>query len=84
MRQKSILLSFIEAVDLINKDHRATALRAVGARLIDGRPNFLHPTEHRRHRNEMRLDPPRDQLRDGGFACSGRAPQYQRMDLPRL
>ena len=45
-RQQGVLLAFVEAVNLVNKQDGAAPLRSVALRLLHGRADVFHTAEH--------------------------------------
>jgi hypothetical protein len=59
MRQEGVLLGLVEAVHLVDEDHRARGPRrrfALG--LLDGLADVLHAGQHRRQHDELRVHAP--------------------------
>ena len=73
--KKGVLLSFIEAMNLIDKDNRpsaeVTGFRCIGHNLFD----FLDSAENGGELNEVRLRDSRDDLRERCLSHSGRSPE---------
>ena len=88
MRQKSILLTFIESVHLINKyDGPFTLVPAqpepdIG--LLHGLTNVFHTAEHCRHGDEVRIKTVSHQPCDGSFTDTRRSPQNATVRLTGL
>ncbi len=81
MRQEGILLCLVEAMHLIQEQHRRAPLGRGLLRLGHGIANVLDAGLHRRQRDELRLRARGDQPRERGLAGAGRAPQDQRVRL---
>ncbi|MNF98103.1 hypothetical protein D3C84_809510 [compost metagenome] len=80
IRQERILLGLVEAVHFIDEQNRAPAiLRGLLLGNFHRLANFLHASQYRRHRFEMRLGHFRQQPRQGGFAHPRRSPENHRM-----
>ena len=84
VRQESILLRLIEAVNLVDENDGARAVLprplGVGHHLLD----FLDPSEDGGELDELRLGHVRDDLRQRGFARARRAPENQRARIVAL
>jgi hypothetical protein len=78
------LLSLVEAVHLVDEDHRAPARRLHHLGALDRLADVLHTTEHRRHGDELRIEGVGHQPRQRGLAHARRAPQDHRMQPPRI
>ena len=76
--QKRILLRFVEAVHLVEEQHRV-ARAAQAARLLDHRTDVLDARKHRRQRDELGMGAGRHQARQRRLAGSRRPPQDHRM-----
>ncbi len=50
--QERVLLSFVEAVDLIDEEHRAQPAAPLFLRGLDLLPQLAHAGQHRRERDE--------------------------------
>src|SRR5581483_4593980 len=78
MRQECILLGFIEAVDLVDKNHGPGAILprpfGIGHHLL----NLFDPGQHGGELDELRLGHVGDDLRQRGLAGSGRPPEDER------
>jgi hypothetical protein len=76
MRQKGVLLAFVEAVHLVDKDDGAPpALRLPDAGLLHGLADVLDAAQHGRDGDEVRVKTAGHEPRDGGLAHAGRAPE---------
>jgi hypothetical protein len=76
MRQKRVLLAFVETVHLVDKhDGAATALRLPDAGLLHRLADVLDAAQHRRDGDEVRVKTAGHEPRDGGLAHAGRAPE---------
>ena len=85
MRQECVLLAFVEAMHLIDKqDGAALQIIAVDGRALDGFANFLDPRQHCRQRNKIGFECRCHQTRNGGFADPWRPPQDHRMRLAAI
>ena len=80
--QEAVLLGAVEAVDLVHKQECALAGRAAGAGRLENLLEVGDAREDRRHRLEMKPDAVGQQARDGGLAGAGRAPEYDRGEVP--
>ncbi|MNK98503.1 hypothetical protein D3C87_1188680 [compost metagenome] len=80
VRQKRILLGFVETVHFIDEQNRALAVLA-GLLLGDfnSLTDLFDPGEHCRDRFEVRIGDFREQPRQSGFTHSGRPPEDHRM-----
>ena len=78
------MLRLVEAVDFVHEDDSAGAVLArpfrVGHHLFD----FLNAGQHRGKFDELGVGHARDDLGEGGFADSGRAPEEQRAGIVAL
>ena len=82
VRQERVLLALVEAVDLVDEEHRAlAALVQRRPREVERLAQLLHAAEHGRHRGELRADPRREQARERRLAGPRRAPQDQRRQV---
>ncbi len=84
MRQKRILLGFVEAVNLVNKYDGARAVLSSALRLGHHLLDFLDPGQHSGELNELRLRDAGDDLRQRGFASTGRSPEDERAEIIAL
>ena len=79
--QERVLLGFVEAMYLVDKQHRI----APGLLLASGLGNRLadipHPGQHRGELQEVGLRMARRNARQGGFAHARRAPENHRVQL---
>ena len=77
MRQKCVLLTFVEAVDLIDKDDSpsAAALPQPHISLLDRFTNVFDAAQHCRHGDEVGVKAAGHQPGDGGFADTRWPPQ---------
>ena len=81
MGQKGILLRFIEAVHLVDEQHRGTVLLLLDqARLLHCGADILDPGEHRGKAEKMRAGVVRDDPGQGGFAGAWRTPEDHRVE----
>ncbi len=84
-REKSILLSLVEAMRFIDEQHGAALLStSERLRLIHRRPQFAHPGQHRREPNKLGLAGARHPFRQRGLAGSRGTPQHHGMGLAAL
>ena len=76
MGQKCILLRFIKAVNLIDKDQGRTSAWSETRCLspINGFANLLNTAQNGRDRDEMHMEGIRQQARQRGFPDPWRAP----------
>ena len=81
--QQSVLLAFVEAVNLVNEQNGAAPLCGMGLRLFHGGANVFHTAEHSRQRNERIVKRVRHQARQRGFTHAGRPPQNHGVRLAR-
>ena len=86
MRQKSILLAFVEAVHLVDKHNGALGGQRItlGQRLVHRFTDFFNTTEHRADGQELRIKGVSHQTCDGGFAHPWRPPQNAAVGLARF
>ena len=86
MRQKGILLAFVESVYLIYKHDGAPLLQPVTRCfcLLHGLANILHAAQHSADGDELRVKRIGHQPRNGRLACARRAPQDAAVRLARL
>ncbi len=83
--QERVLLRLVEAVDLVDEQHRAlVALIALLRRLGHRLAQILDARHDRRERDEARVRLGRQQARQRGLAGARRPPQDQRRQRPRL
>ena len=84
VRQKSVLLGFVEAMHLVDEDDGASAVLpcplGVGHDLLD----FLDPAEHGGELDEVGVSHAGDDLGQRGFAHAGRSPEDQRAGIVAL
>ena len=76
MGQEGILLRLVEAVRLIDEEHRRNA--GVGLCLGDGGAHVAHPGEHRREAGPTGAGGVGEELRQGRLAAARRPPQDHR------
>ena len=85
MRQKGVLLAFVEAVHLVHKDQRAPPTLSLGhLRFFHSLTNVFDPAQHSADGDELRVKRIRHQAGDGGLAGARRPPQDATVRLPRL
>ena len=83
MRQKSVLLRFIEAMNLINENHRRlTGCSHMLFRGFHCLPDFLHSGQNCRNRNERKIERICHQSGKCGLSDSGRPPQNHGVRMP--
>ena len=74
--QEGVLLGLVEAVDLVDEEHRAAAVHPLLlAGLLDHRPDLLDPGQHRREMNEVRPGVTGDDAGECRFPAAGRPPE---------
>jgi hypothetical protein len=78
VRQEGILLRLVEAVHLVDEEHRAAARTAQCLRLLDGFADVLHARQHGRQHDEVGPRGTGQQPRQRGLAHARRAPQDDR------
>ena len=83
MRQEPVLLSLVEAVDLVDEQQRALAVGAAVLGRLEDLPELRHAGEDRADLDEMRLCLARQQPGDGGLAHAGRTPEDERAERSR-
>ena len=84
MRQKRVLLRFVEAVDLIHEHSRSRAVLARSFRVRHDLLDFFDPRKHCAELDELRAGHVRDDLRQRGLTSSWRSPQDQGSDIVAL
>src|SRR5438094_6804575 len=84
MREKCILLRLIESVNLIDKDDRAVARPARLFRACHDFLNLFDSGQDRAEWNESGLGHLGDDLSEGCFTDTGRAPKDHRRNLVAL
>ena len=86
MRQKRVLLAFVEAVHLVHKHQGAPPFQPVARslRLLDRFADVLDATQHRADGDELRVKSVGHQPRNRGFSGARRPPQNAAMRLARL
>src|SRR4051795_2671009 len=82
--QKRILLRAVETMHLVDKQQRALAHLAPGARGVEHLLQIGDAGKHRGNLLEMQLGGIRQQPRHGGLAGAGRPPKHQRPQRARL
>ncbi len=84
-RQKRILLRLVEAVHFVDEENRVPAgLLQIELGAIHRFAYVLDAREHRRERDEFRVERLRHQPRERRLADAGRAPQDHRMRFARF
>ncbi len=75
VRKESVLLGFVETVNLIDEDDGTVA--GFGFQLRSGHDflDFLDAGEDRAERDEAGFGEPRDQTSQSGFPAAGRTPE---------
>ncbi len=84
VRQERVLLRLVEAMDLVDEEHRAAAGRA--APRTGRRDDVLDLADaggHRAERDELGVGRCRQEPRERRLACARRAPENQRMEQCR-
>ena len=86
MRQKSVLLAFVEAVHLVHKHDGALGVQAGAGDFgfIYGFADVFDAPQHRTDAQKLRLKRIGHQAGDGGFAHARRSPQNAAVRLARL
>ncbi len=85
VRKKRILLSLVEAMDLVDEEHRLLALeRQPVLRGLDDLPQLGNAPRHRRKRHEMGLRVPGDEMRQRRLARPRRPPKNHGGETIRL
>ncbi|VGP95111.1 hypothetical protein SB00610_04646 [Klebsiella quasipneumoniae subsp. similipneumoniae] len=82
MRQKGILLAFIEAMHFVNKQNRSSAGVAILPRALNGLADLFHPGGHRRDPFDIGAGITGDNFRQGSLAGTRRPPEDHRMQVP--
>ena len=80
-RQKSILLRLVEAMNLVDEEDRALAVRRVLLRLLHDRANLLDAARHGGKVDETSLRLPRNDACERRLADARRSPEDHREDL---
>ena len=75
VRQETVLLRAVEAVDLVDEQQRALAGLALALGAVEGLAQVLHAREDGGELLEHEIGLVRQQARHGGLAGTGRAPQ---------
>ena len=81
MGQERVLLRAVQAMDLVEEQHRAAAL---ALRAVDHGADLLHARGDRGERLEVGADCLREQPRDRRLAGAGRTPEDQRRQRARV
>src|SRR5579864_796156 len=84
MRQKRVLLRFVEAVNLIDEDNRPRAVLLCPLRIGHDLLDLLNPRQHGREFNELCLGHVCDDLCECGLASPGRSPENNRARIITL
>ena len=84
VRQERILLHLVEAVHLVDEQHRADALREIGRRLGERLAHVGQAGQHGRDRAELRVGVAGEQQRQRRLAAARRTPQDHRMHVARF
>jgi hypothetical protein len=84
VRQKRVLLGFVEAVDFVDEQHRAAAHPAEAFGVRHHRLDLFYAGQHRAERHELAACDARDQARERSLANARRPPQDQRAQLIAL
>src|SRR6185295_5630088 len=84
MRQESVLLSLVKAMNLVHEHDRARTATAGECGFFHHSLHFLDPAEHGAEGNKVTLAARRDDGAQRGLADAGRAPQDERGDLVAL
>jgi hypothetical protein len=84
MGQKRILLALVEAMHLVDEDHRAAALRARRLRPLDRIADVLDAAENRRHGDELGIKGVGHEAGQRRLADARRTPEDHRMQAARL
>src|SRR5436305_5090551 len=84
MRQKRVLLRFVEPVDFIHEHCRPRAVLARSFRVRHDLLDFFDPRKHRAELDELRARHVRDDLRQRGLTSSWRSPEDQGSDIVAL
>src|SRR5438128_1452754 len=66
------------------RSSRASSIVAGGLRAVDRLADVLHAAEHRRDRDELRVEAVGHEARERRLAGAGWAPQDHRMQAPRF
>jgi hypothetical protein len=82
--QEGVLLALVEAVHFIDEQDGLAPRGLVHARPFHRLADFLHPGQHRRDLDEIRVEVMGHEPGQGGFAHTGRAPQDHGMGLAGL
>ena len=84
MGQKRVLLAFVEAVHLVDKQDRAAPLLAGQLGSLDRLADVFHATEYRADGEELCVKSLGHQPRHGGLAGARRPPKNAAVGLTRL
>ena len=86
MRQKRVLLAFVEAVNLVHKHQGAPPLQTIARRLrlLHRLADIFDAAQHRADGDELCVKGVSHQARNRGFSGAGRPPQNAAMRLTRL
>ncbi len=84
VRQKSILLALVEAVDFVHKQNGAPPGIAVLPRALDRLADLLHAGGHRRDAFDIRVGITGNHLRQRRFPGARRPPEDHGVQMPRL
>ena len=84
VRQKGILLRFVEAVDFVDEDDGARAVLAGALGIAHDLLDFLDAGEHGGELDEVGLGDAGNDLGERGFAGAGRAPEDHRGGIVAL
>ena len=84
MRQKGILLAFVETMHFIHKQNSAQARQFILFGFFNGFTNFFNAAGDRRNTLHFRLNTLRNNFRQGGFAGTGGPPENHGMNIACL
>ncbi len=84
MRQKSILLRFVEAVNFVDKDDSARAILASAVGVAHDLLDFLDAGEHGGKLNEVRFCNAGNDFGESGLPGAGRSPEDHRSRIIAL
>ena len=79
MRQEGVLLRFVKAVHLVDKEDGVATARTMGLRLLDGLADLLDAAQHSRDGDHLGVEGGRGEAGQRGLAGAGWTPQDHRV-----